>query len=79
MRRTSADKERNKAKSKRLGVGGGTGGKTAVLAAKDRGTKQVAAKVIDHADTPTLRGFVARSREAGRDGLHGRHVNPTGA
>ena len=58
-------KERNKAKSKRLGVGGGTGGKTAVLAAKDRETKQVAAKVIDQADTPTLRGFVADHAKPG--------------
>ena len=57
--------ERNKAKSKRLGVGGGTGGKTAVLAAKDRETKQVAAKVIDHADAVTLRGFVAGHAKPG--------------
>ena len=58
-------KERNKRKSKRLGVGGGTGGKTAVLAAKDRVTKQVAAKVIDQADAGTLRGFVAKHAEPG--------------
>ena len=71
-------KERNKAKSKRLGVGGGTGGKTAVLAAKDRESKQVAAKVIDHAGHPDPSGVRGRSREAGRDGLHGRHVTLPG-
>ena len=51
-------KEGNKHASKKLKVGGGTGGKTAVVGVKDRATKQVAAKVIDSVDTPTLRGFV---------------------
>ena len=53
-------REKNKPKGKRLGVKGGTGGKTAVIAAKDRKTGQVAAKVIDEATAPTLRGFVAK-------------------
>ena len=58
-------KEKNKPKSKRSGVRGGTGGKTAVLAAKDRETKQVAARVINQADARTLRGFVASHAKAG--------------
>lgn len=32
--------------------------KTAVVAAKDRATKQVAARVVEHPDQPTLQGFV---------------------
>ena len=71
-------KERNKSKSKRLGVGGGTGGKTAVPAAKGRETKQVAARVIDQTDGPDVAGFRGRALRAGRDGLHGRAHHPTG-
>ena len=40
------------------GTGRGTVGKTAVVAAKDRRTKKVVARVIDNADKPTLQGFV---------------------
>ena len=58
-------REKNKPKGKRAGVKGGTGGKTAVIAAKDRKTRQVAAKVIDEATAPTLRGFVAEHAEPG--------------
>ena len=58
-------KERNKHASKKLKVGGGTGGKTAVLGAKDRNTKQVTARVIEATDGATLKGFVAESAKAG--------------
>ena len=48
------------AKRKELaGTGRGAVGKTAVIGAKDRETNQVAAKVIEHTDAPTLHGFVA--------------------
>ncbi len=39
-------------------MGRGPVGKTAVVAAKDRETKQVVAKVIDRTDAETLQGFV---------------------
>ena len=40
-------------------TGRGAVGKTAVVGAKDRGTKQVAAKVVQSTDASTLQGFVA--------------------
>ena len=40
------------------GTGRGPVGKTAVIGAKDRRTKRVAARVIAHTDAPTLQGFV---------------------
>ena len=46
-----------KAKRERL-TGRGPKGKTAVVAAKDRATKRVAARVIDSTDKATLGGFV---------------------
>ena len=47
------------AKRKELeGTGRGPVGKTAVVAAKDRETKQVAARVIEATDRATLQGFV---------------------
>ena len=52
-------RERNKHASKRLHAGRGPVGKTAVIGAKDRKTNQVAARVIEHTDAPTLQGFVA--------------------
>ncbi|MCY3705630.1 MAG: IS1595 family transposase [Gammaproteobacteria bacterium] len=52
--------EKNKHKSKKLGVGGGPGGKVAVVGAKDRDTNKVAAKVIDSTDKATLQGFVQK-------------------
>lgn len=58
-------KEGNKHASKRLGVGGGTGGKVPVLAAKDRDSNRVVARVIDDTDAETLRGFVRENAEAG--------------
>ena len=39
--------------------GRGTVGKTAVVGMKDRGTKQVRAKVVKHTDADTLHGFIA--------------------
>ena len=51
-------KERNKHKSKRLNAGRGPVGKTAVVGARDRRTKRVAAWVIDRTDAETLQGFV---------------------
>ena len=53
-------KNMSNAKRKELaGTGRGAVGKTAVIGAKDRETNQVAAKVIDRTDAPTLQGFVA--------------------
>ena len=71
-------REKNKPKGKRVGVKGGTGGKTAVIAAKDRKTRQVAAKVIDEATAPTLRGFVAEHAEPGAT-VYTTAPRPTGA
>ena len=52
-------KNMSNAKRKELaGTGRGAVGKTAVIGAKDRGTNQVAAKVIERTDAPTLQGFV---------------------
>ncbi len=42
------------------GTGRGPFGKTAVVGAKDRSTKQVAAKVVTSTDAPTLQGFVKK-------------------
>ena len=50
--------ERNKHESKKLKAGRGTVGKVAVVGAKDRATKQVAARVVDSMDKDTLQGFV---------------------
>jgi len=47
------------AKRKALaGTGRGAVGKTAVVGMKDRPSKKVRAKVVDHTDKPTLQGFV---------------------
>ena len=51
--------ERNKHSAKKLHAGRGAVGKTTVIGAKDRGTNQVTALVIAHADAATLQGFVA--------------------
>ena len=48
----------NKRRKELAGTGRGTVGKTAVVGIKDRKTNRVAARVIDHADKPTLQGFV---------------------
>ncbi len=58
-------KERNKHGSKKLRAGRGPVGKTAVAGAKNRETKQVAARVVDRVDGETLTGFVADHAEAG--------------
>ena len=49
----------NAKRKERAGTGRGAIGKTAVIGAKDRETNQVAAKVIEDTDAPTLQGFVA--------------------
>lgn len=52
-------KNMSNARRKELeGTGRGTVGKQAVVAAKDRRTKKVAARVIDSTDGATLQGFV---------------------
>lgn len=51
-------KEGNKHESGKLKAGRGPVGKTAVVGAKDRATKKVAAKVVQSADKDTLQGFV---------------------
>ena len=51
-------KEGNKHAKKRLNVGGGTGGKVAVVAAKDRDSNQVVAEVIESVDAEALTDFV---------------------
>ena len=52
-------KESNKHESAKLKAGRGAVGKTAVVGAKDRTTKQVSAKVVASTDTATLHEFVA--------------------
>ena len=59
-------KRKNMSNEKRLelaeqGAGRGSVGKTAVVGAKDRATKQVRAKVVRETDKPTLQGFVIRN------------------
>jgi len=51
-------KEKNRHKSKKLNLGRGTAGKTAVVGAKDRDTGKVSAKVVSDTKKPTLHGFV---------------------
>ena len=58
-------KEKNKHKSKKLNVGRGAVGKTAVVGAKDRASNLVSAKVVAKTDKPTLQGFVAESAAPG--------------
>ena len=53
-------KESNKHLDKRLNAGRGKVGKTPVVGMKDRPTGKVAMQVIEHADRPTLQGFVAK-------------------
>ena len=53
-------KRKNMSKTKRKNLEGrGPTGKTAVVGAKDRDTKAVRAKVIEHTDSEILHGFVA--------------------
>ena len=51
-------REKNSPQRNRKGIGGGTGGKTGVVGAKDRDTNQVAARVIGSVDGETLNTFV---------------------
>ena len=54
------------AKRKELAdTGRGAVGKTAVIGVKDRETRQVRAKVIEHTDKPTLQGFVVEHTAPG--------------
>ena len=58
-------KEKNRHASKRQNLGRGPVGKTAVVGAKDRATNRVAARVIEHTDSPTLHRFVRASAQDG--------------
>ena len=59
-------KRKNMSKSKRKELDGrGVVGKTAVVGAKDRATKQVSAKVVESTDADTLQGFVKRHAAPG--------------
>ncbi|MDE2999764.1 MAG: IS1595 family transposase [Gemmatimonadota bacterium] len=58
-------KERNKHANKKLNAGRGPVGKTAVVGARDRETKNVQAEVALNTDGPTLRGFVERHAREG--------------
>ena len=57
-------KEGNKHKAKRQDVGGGTGGKDAVVGIKERGGK-VVAKAVERTDSATLVPFVEDNVEPG--------------
>ena len=59
-------KRRNMPKAKRKELDGrGPVGKTAVVGAKDRATKQVAAQVVTSTDSDTLTGFVTKHAQPG--------------
>ncbi|MXZ44705.1 MAG: IS1595 family transposase [Gammaproteobacteria bacterium] len=58
-------KEANKHNSKKLKLGRGVVGKTAVTGVKNRRTKQVRAKVVERTDSATLQGFVEDNVEQG--------------
>ena len=61
-------RRRNMSNSKRkelADTGRGAVGKTAVVGAKDRATKQVAARVIESTDSETLKGFVKSHAKPG--------------
>ena len=47
------------------GIGRGLAGKVAVVGIKDRETKQVRAKVVEHTDKATLQGFVVEHTASG--------------
>ena len=50
-------KEKNKHAHKKLGIGGGTKGKTVVAGAKHRDTNTISAKVVPTVSKPVLHGF----------------------
>jgi len=59
-------KRKNMPNAKRKALTGrGAVGKTAVVGAKDRETKQVRARVVRHTDKQTLQGFVAKHAATG--------------
>ena len=59
-------KRKNMSNAKRATLEGrGAVGKTAVVGAKDRATKQVAARVVESTDKPTLQGFVGEHAAPG--------------
>ena len=58
-------KERNKHASQRQKLGRGPVGKTAVVAAKDRATGKVSAKVVSATDRATLQPFVVECTQPG--------------
>lgn len=70
-------KERNKHASKKLRVGRGSTGKTAVMGAKDRESNQVSASVVEATDRGVLQGFVKDHARVGAtvytDGHAGYH------
>ena len=55
----------NRRRKELRGTGRGTAGKAAVIGAKDRKTRRVAGKVIEHADAKTLQGFVGEHAAPG--------------
>ena len=57
--------EKNKHESKKLKQGRGATGKTAVIGAKDRDTKNVKAEVIENIQWVTLHGFIRDNVEEG--------------
>ena len=56
-------KEKNKHRSKRGNVGGGTGGKVPVAGVKDRTTGKVSAAVVAGNDRPTIQRFLSKHME----------------
>ena len=59
-------KRRNMHNAKRKALTGrGASGKTAIVGAKDRATKQVAARVVENTDRATLQGFVGEHAQSG--------------
>ena len=66
-------KEKNKHADKKLGVKGGTRGKTVVAGAKDRATNKISAEVVPGVSRPVLHGFaydrIAQGNEVFTDDL----------
>ena len=62
-------RESNKHEPGKLNAGRGAVGKTAVIGARERGSKKVAAKVIDNTTLPTLHRFI-RDNVTGGSTVH---------
>ena len=66
-------KEKNKHADKKLGVKGGTRGKTVVAGAKDRATNRISAEIVPGVSRPVLHGFaydrIAQGNEVFTDDL----------